>query len=136
MEQRTVLVVDDDAAVRALMVEVLDEAGYAVLEADCGRQALELVRQRVPAVVLLDQRLPDMSGLDVLKWLRSRAISGHIPIILVSGIAYQLADVDHGADRVLPKPFDIDELLDMVNALTCPVQDGLAYPDMTVPAIL
>jgi len=136
MEQRTVLVVDDDRSIRALIAELLDEAGYAVLEANCGQQALELARQHVPAVVLVDQRLPDMSGLDVLEWLRTRAISRHIPIILVSGIAYQLADVDHGADRVLPKPFDIDELLDMVNALTCPVQDGLAYPDMTVPAIL
>ena len=101
MEQRTVLVVDDDATVRTLIAELLDEAGYAVLEADCGRQALRLADEHLPTVVLLDHRLPDMSGLDLLERLRSRPASRYIPVIVVSGVAHKLAAGNHGADRVL-----------------------------------
>src|SRR3954453_8076225 len=107
MQQRTVLVVEDDPAVRTLIAELLDEAGYAVLEAACGRQALRLAQEYVPTVVLMDQRLPDMSGLDVLEKLRTDAAPRYIPVILVSGLAQQLVDGDHGADGVLAKPFDI-----------------------------
>ena len=136
MEQRTVLVVDDDAAIRALIAELLDEAGYIVLEADCGRRALQLVDERIPSVVLVDHRLPDMSGLDVLEWLRARPASRHIPVIVVSGIAHQLAAGDHGAARDLTKPFDITELVEHVNAVALCARNGVAWPpDATVPSI-
>ena len=136
MEQRTVLVIDDDAAIRSLIAELLDEAGYAVLEADCGRQALRLADEHVPDVVLVDHRLPDMSGLDVLERLRMRPASRHIPVIVVSGAAHQLAGRDHGADRILSKPFDIAELVEQVNAVACVVQDGVAWTGPTVTAIV
>jgi len=126
MERRTVLVADDDAAIRSLIAELLDEAGYTVLEADCGRQALRLADEYVPAVVLVDHRLPDMSGLDLLERLRSRPASRYIPIIVVSGVAHQLADGNHGADRVLSKPFDITDLVEQVNAVACDIRDGVA----------
>ena len=117
MAQRTVLVVDDDAAIRALVVELLDDAGYAVLEADRGKTALRLAREHVPSVVLVDYVLPDMSGLDLLEQLRGQRASRSIPVMLVSGRAHQLVDRDHGADRVLAKPFDIDVLLEQVESL-------------------
>jgi two-component system, OmpR family, phosphate regulon response regulator PhoB len=126
MERRAVLVVEDDEAIRMLIAELLDDAGYAVLEADCGRQALRLADEHVPSVVLLDHRLPDMSGLDVLERLRTRPASRHIPVIVVSGAAHQLADGNHGADRILTKPFDITDLVDQVNAVACYVRDGVA----------
>jgi CheY-like chemotaxis protein len=125
MERRTVLVVDDDAAIRALIAELLDEAGYTVLEADSGRQALRLADEQVPSVVLVDHRLPDMSGLDVLERLRTRPASRHIPVIVVSGIARQLTDGDHGAARVLTKPFDITELVEQVNAVALCARNGV-----------
>jgi CheY-like chemotaxis protein len=126
MEQRTVLVVDDEAVIRTLIAELLDEAGYSVLEADCGWQALQLAEEHLPTVVLVDQRLPDMSGLDVLERLRTRPASRHIPVIVVSGAAHQFADGNHGADRILTKPFDITDLVDQVNAVACDVRDGVA----------
>jgi two-component system, OmpR family, phosphate regulon response regulator PhoB len=126
MDQRTVLVVEDDAAVRTLIAELLDEAGYAVLEAECGRQALRLAHEHVPSVVLVDHRLPDMSGLDVLERLRTRPTSRHIPVMLVSGVAHRLVDQDHGADRVLAKPFDITALVEQVNFLASSTRDGAA----------
>ena len=126
MDQRTVLVVEDDATVRALVVELLDEAGYRVLEADGGKMALRLAQEHVPSVVLVDYTLPDMSGLDVLEQLRGHRASRHIPVMLVSGRAQQLVDRDHGADRVLAKPFDIDVLLQQVEYLATCTRDGVA----------
>lgn len=126
MDQRTVLVVDDDAAIRTLIAELLDEAGYAVLEADCGRQALRLVHEYGPSVVLVDHSLPDMSGLDLLERLRARPTSRHIPVMLVSGLAHQLVGRTHGADRVLAKPFDITVMVEQVDALASFARDGVA----------
>jgi DNA-binding response OmpR family regulator len=126
MERRTVLIVDDDPAIRELIAEILDEAGYTVLEADCGRQALRLAQEHVPTVVLVDQMLPDMSGLDVLERLRAQAASRYIPVVLVSGLAHQLAGGDHGADRVLAKPFDIIDLIEQVDALASHSRDVVA----------
>lgn len=124
MDQRSVLVVDDDAAVRTLIVEVLDEAGDAVIEADCGRQALRQAQEHVPSAVVMDHRLPDMSGLDVLEQLRTRPSSRHIPVMLVSGVAYRLVGRDHGADSVLAKPFDITALVEKVDAIASSSRDG------------
>jgi two-component system phosphate regulon response regulator PhoB len=114
MTQRTVLVVEDDAMIRGLIAELLDEAGYAVLEASSGRAGLQAARDHTPSVVLVDQMLPDMSGLDVLEGLRQDDTSRHIPVMLVSGRTDQLVGRDHGADRVLAKPFEINVLLEHV----------------------
>ena len=78
MDQRTVLLVEDDAAVRGLVAVLLDAAGYAVLEADRGKLALRLAQEHVPSVVLVDHNLPDMSGLDLLERLRTHRASRHI----------------------------------------------------------
>jgi DNA-binding response OmpR family regulator len=118
MDQRSVLVVEDDAAIRELVAELLNDAGYVVFEADRGSSALRLARQHALSVVLTDHMLPDMTGLDLLEQLRESPSSRHIPIMLISGRAHQLADGDHGADRLLAKPFDIDILLEHVGALT------------------
>jgi len=126
MDGRKVLVVEDDAAVRTLIAELLADAGYAVLEADCGRQALRLAAEHVPSVMLVDHKLPDMSGLDVLERLRMRPTSRHIPVMLVSGLPHQLANRDHGADRLLAKPFDITVLVEHVDALAGLMRDGVA----------
>src|SRR5687768_6850157 len=111
MDQYTVLVVEDDASIRALVVELLDDAGYTVIEADRGQMALRLAREHVPSVVLMDHLLPDMSGLDLLDQLRSERSARHIPVMLVSGRPHQLVDGGHSADLILAKPFDIDVLL-------------------------
>jgi len=126
MEQRTVLVVDDDQSIRELIAELLDEAGFAVLEADSGGLALRLAREHRPSVVLVENRLPDMSGLDVLERLRTHQASRHIPVMLVSGLAHRLVDGDHGADRVLAKPFDITTLLEQVEYLASYERSGVA----------
>jgi DNA-binding response OmpR family regulator len=126
MHPRSVLVVEDDAAIRGLVAEVLNDAGYLVLEADRGHAALRLAQQHLPSVVLTDHMLPDMSGLDLLEQLKVRAASRFIPVMLVSGRAHQLAEHDHGADRLLAKPFDIDVLLEHVDALATLTENRVA----------
>lgn len=108
------------------MAELLDDVGYAVIEADCGRQSLRLAQEHVPSVVVMDHRLLDMSGLDVLEQLRTRPSTRHIPVMLVSGLAHQLVGRDHGADHVLTKPFDISVLVEKVEALASLTPDGVA----------
>jgi DNA-binding response OmpR family regulator len=113
-----VLIVEDDAAVRNAMVLVLEEVGHTVVEAADGKAGLELLQASPePLVVVLDLMLPRMTGIDVLH------ATGHIPdvatcaafIITTVSRAYSIADVAkylHGGYlTVLPKPFDIDELV-------------------------
>lgn len=126
MQARTVLVVEDDPAIRGLVAELLDDAGYAVLQTRLGQDGLRLAAEHAPIVLLMNQSLPDMSGLDVLGQLRHQPATRQIPVVLISGRAHQLADGASGADRVLPMPFDIDELLAHVEQLALQTEGSAA----------
>ena len=116
IDARTVLVVEDDSAIRELVADLLVDEGYAVLQAADGCQGLRLAREHAPSVIMVDQMLPGMTGLEVLEELHAQYMTRHIPVILVSGLPRSLAP-DHQADRVLAKPFDIDALLAHVENL-------------------
>jgi len=117
MHDRTVLVVEDDPAISELVTELLDDAGYTVLQANLGRRGLRLAQEHTPSVMLVNNRLPDMSGLDLLERLRCQDATRRIPVVLVSGRTPQLTNDESVADRVLPMPFDIDVLLTHVEQL-------------------
>ena len=117
VDARTVLVVEDDMAIRELVADLLTDEGYAVLQAENGRQGLRLAREHAPSVIMVDQMLPEMTGLEVLERLHAQQTTRHIPVILVSGLAESLRATDHHADQVLSKPFDIDALLAHVENL-------------------
>ena len=116
VDARTVLVVEDDPAIRELVADLLLDEGYAVLQAEDGRQAIRLAHEHAPSVIMVDQMLPGLTGLEVLEQLHAQRTTRHIPVILVSGLPQSLA-ADHRADRVLAKPFDIDALLAHVENL-------------------
>ena len=105
-----VLVVDDDERNRKLAQDVLRRSGLRTLEAASGRAAIELARDRLPDVVLLDLRLPDMDGTDVARALRTEVRTAHIPVVAVSALRYPdvgarlLAD---GFSGYLEKPIDV-----------------------------
>lgn len=99
-----VLVVDDEPAVRALLLAALEPAGLRLLEAADGPEAIELAFREHPALVLLDVGLPRLSGADVC-----RALKTHTPppaVILITGNADCDAAADCGADAIIRKPFD------------------------------
>jgi CheY-like chemotaxis protein len=117
-EQR-VLVVEDDDALRDLLVALLTDEGFAVRGAAHGVEALEVLRDWACHVIVLDLEMPVMNGQDLLARLRSRAAWGAIPVIVTTSNhrATQRA-LSLGASAVLLKPFDIQALTDLVGRLT------------------
>ena len=102
----TVLVVDDDPAVRQLLEDILVSAGFEVVLADGGANLAEVVRQRHPNVVLLDEVMEPVSGLEALQALRT---SGQdVPVVMLTAIGRDdmvETALDTGADDYVTKPF-------------------------------
>jgi DNA-binding response OmpR family regulator len=115
MDRGTVLVVEDDRALRGLVAEVLADEGYDVLQAEHGRQGLRLAQEHEPSLILADQMLPGLSGLELLERLRACPSTRRIPVVLVSGLVAEWDDPR--PDGVLTKPFDLDVLLAHVERL-------------------
>jgi DNA-binding NarL/FixJ family response regulator len=113
------LVVDDDAALRAFVREVLEHAGYSVWETESGSEAVDLVQRERPALVILDIQLPVLSGYEVCRRLRDEGSAS--PILFISGertdALDRVAGLLLGADDYLVKPFSADELLARVRSL-------------------
>lgn len=114
-----VLVVDDDPDLVEVMLLVLRGAGYAVRSAANGKQALEVVKAGKPALILLDMLMPVMDGWQFARELRA-GWGREVPVVVVTAADHARARSDEiAADEVLPKPFDVDELLRVV-ARHCP----------------
>jgi DNA-binding NarL/FixJ family response regulator len=118
--QATILVVDDNDAGRFAKIAMLRRAGFSVLDASTGRDALDITRRQPIDLVLLDVNLPDMSGYTVCRELRA-AYGERLPIVFVSG--YRTESMDRaaglliGGDDYMVKPTDLDELLARVRRL-------------------
>jgi two-component system KDP operon response regulator KdpE len=105
--RRWILVADDDKAIRRLLVRVLTDAGYAVVAARDGVEALDLAKQVYPHLIILDLRMPRMSGLQFL------AHSSQVPVIVLSGFLRDLSDDLASKSNVvarLEKPVSLDTL--------------------------
>jgi DNA-binding NarL/FixJ family response regulator len=115
-----VLVVDDDRCFRALARHELERAGFAVTEAANADEALQAVDCTAPDLVLLDVRLPGVSGYELLRELRDR-LGESLPIVFVSGERVdsydRIAGLLLGSDDYIVKPFDSDELVARVRRL-------------------
>ena len=114
----TVLVVEDDPVLGALVVRVLREDGYPVAQARHGAEALRLARQEHPACVLLDLDLPDMDGAAFVAAFRAAGgAAGAVPIVLCTGLDARAAARETerlGAVGFLTKPYDLDALTALV----------------------
>jgi diguanylate cyclase (GGDEF)-like protein len=114
-----VLVADDEEDIRAFLEITLGLAGFEVLQARDGVEALELARAEVPDIVVLDVMMPRMDGLETLRRLREDARTEHLPVLLLTARAlkqHAVEGLDAGADDYLSKPFDADELLARIRA--------------------
>ncbi len=115
--KRKILVVDDDRKTANLIRLYLERDGYGVLMAYDGRQALDLVRQRQPDLIVLDLMLPAVDGLDVCRILRAEST---IPIIMLTAKTTEedkLLGLDLGADDYITKPFSPREVVARVRAV-------------------
>lgn len=114
-----VLVVDDDAINRALLVASLEEQGFSCRMAGDGRQALDILRNAAIDVVLLDLLMPQMDGFQVLEEMKSDLHLRYIPVIVISAVEEMeslVRCIEMGATDYLPKPFDPVLLQARVNA--------------------
>ena len=111
----SVLVVEDDADLLALVEMVLVDAGYRVRTAPEGRAALRAVEAEMPAVILLDMRMPGMNGWDFAREFRSRH-GRACPIVVVTAAENARRRAEEiGAEGWLSKPFAIDDVLSTVD---------------------
>jgi PAS domain S-box-containing protein len=117
---REVLNVNDDDAARYVVSRLLRHAGYEVIEARTGREALMLAR-RLPSLIVLDVKLPDLSGLDVCRALKADPLTAFVPILQTSATftsaERRVQGLDSGADGYLAQPIEPPELLATVRAL-------------------
>jgi DNA-binding response OmpR family regulator len=113
----SVLVVDDDGDVRALVVELLTRSGYDVSEAPNGREALKLLYEQRPDLVLLDISMPELDGWATLERIRELS---DVPVLMLSALGAELEKVRAlraGADDYVTKPFGRQELLARVESV-------------------
>jgi signal transduction histidine kinase/CheY-like chemotaxis protein len=115
--QPTVLVVDDDANIRELLLQELTEAGYRVLLAPNGREGVAIVRRERPDLIVLDVMMPEMNGFDVAAVLKNDPQTMDIPIVILSIVQDRDRGFRLGVDRYLTKPIDTDLLFKEVGAL-------------------
>jgi DNA-binding NtrC family response regulator len=116
MNRRKVLLIDDDASLRRVMVMQLEEIGCDVVAAASGNEALALMEEVTPALVITDLRIPGMTGMELLKLIR--ADHPELTVIMVTAYGTVRTAVEAmkaGAYDYLTKPIDYDELVLAVN---------------------
>ncbi|MEM7340309.1 MAG: response regulator transcription factor [Actinomycetota bacterium] len=114
---QTVLVVDDEPRITRVVRDYLDQAGFAVLEASTGEEALEQFSARRPDLVVLDLGLPGIDGFDVVRELRNRS---EVPIVILTARSDEtdrVVGLELGADDYVVKPFGPKELVARIRAV-------------------
>ncbi|MGB1655987.1 MAG: response regulator [Longimicrobiales bacterium] len=118
-----ILVVDDEQSSREILTTFLEGAGYEVVPASDGQEALDLLQKHEVRAIITDLRMPNVNGLRLIRSLRENGDT--IPIVAVSGInrdQLMLAE-DYGANVVLPKPVDRDELIKIMEQVLSDSRD-------------
>lgn len=107
---KTVMVVDDELAIRSLLVDALADEGYRAIAVENGRRAVDVAKAERPDLIITDLMLPGIDGREIIKRIHAMAELAHTPIVLMSAMTLaDPADVDF-----VPKPFDVDEMLELV----------------------
>ncbi|MEH1973881.1 MAG: PAS domain S-box protein [Nostoc sp.] len=115
--RKTILVVDDDANIRELLRQQLENEGYNVREAKDGMDAIHQIKTARPDLILLDVMMPQINGFDVAAVLKNDPQTADIPIIILSIIENKERGYHIGIDRYLTKPIDTEKLLNEIGSL-------------------
>ncbi|MBN2526666.1 MAG: response regulator [Deltaproteobacteria bacterium] len=119
---KKILVVDDEDDIRLLISRVLTEKGYDVVTAGRGLEAVQMVQNEEPDMIILDAMLPEVHGFDICRKIKGSKKYGHIPVIMISAIyrgwryAQDLKD-SYGVDDFIEKPFKLAEFIEKVEKL-------------------
>lgn len=139
-DQPSVLLVEDEPAQREVLAYNLEADGFTVTKAENGEEALMLVKESAPDIILLDWMLPNVSGIEVCRQLKTRSETRGVPIIMLSARSEEVDRVrglETGADDYVVKPYSVIELMARVRAQlrrTRPstVGERLEYDDITL----
>jgi two-component system phosphate regulon response regulator PhoB len=125
-----ILVVDDDPSLQKLVTVLIQRAEMEMISATSAAEAAQILRQKpMPDLVILDLMLPEISGIEFLKQIRSKSYFDHLPVIILSALAdpEQIRDgLEAGADRYLTKPYLANNLIRTVQEL---LRDGRKSPE-------
>jgi two-component system phosphate regulon response regulator PhoB len=124
-----VLVVEDEDALATLLKYNLDKEGHEVLVASDGEEALVMIEERLPDLVVLDWMLPKVSGIEVCRRLRQKSETRNLPIVMLTARGEEsdrVRGLDTGADDYIVKPFSMSELAARVRAVLRRIRPGLA----------
>jgi CheY-like chemotaxis protein len=120
---KQILVVDDDQLMHRLFQHHLERAGYQMVSALSGREALDIVARQPPALIVMDIMMPDVDGLVALRELKKSDATKSIPVIVITANGHQLARKESetsGAAVFLTKPFSPMQLLNEIRRLVPP----------------
>ena len=116
MRKSKILLADDDAEHQRLLSDLLTPQGFLLDEAEDGVETVEKLQNTDYDLLLLDIKMPNITGLDVLKFIGERGLSCRVIVITgVSDISLAIDSIKHGADDFIAKPYRIDNLLDSIN---------------------
>ncbi|WP_333587366.1 phosphate regulon transcriptional regulator PhoB [Phenylobacterium sp.] len=124
-----ILVAEDEDSLSTLLNYNLEKEGYAVAVAADGEEALVMVDEKLPDLILLDWMLPKVSGIEVCRRLRARTETRNIPIIMLTARGEEtdrIRGLDTGADDYIVKPFSMSELSARIRAVLRRLRPGLA----------
>ena len=114
IDQPTILIVEDEMAQREVLTYNLEADGFRVIKASDGEEALLLVAEVIPDIIVLDWMMPNLSGIEVCRQLKSRPSTSGIPIIMLSARSEEVDKVrglETGADDFVVKPYSVIELM-------------------------
>ena len=132
----TVLVADDSRTIRQIVGMALKASSYELVEADSARAAMQAIQQR-PDIILLDYFMPDASGYDVCRSLKSNAATNQIPVVMLGGTHKNFDENlarQAGADEVLWKPFKTDQLIGAIETALARKGSGQSAAPQQPPA--
>lgn len=120
MSNRSILIVDDEAAIREVIAAALEMAGYRALEASNAQEAHSLVVDQKPDLILLDWMMPNVSGVELARRLKRDPLTAEIPIIMLTAKGeedHKITGLEAGADDYITKPFSPRELVARLKAV-------------------
>ncbi|WP_088036758.1 response regulator [Evansella clarkii] len=108
---KKLLIVDDQFGIRVLLNEVFEKDGYETMQASNGKQALKIIEEKEPDLILLDMKIPGMDGLEILKEIKKMDVKSHVIMMTAYGELEMINEAMRlGALTHFAKPFDIDEV--------------------------